>query len=87
MQALKIVQRSSRCLLNFFPGLRAADEVVRAGALGAVVQRTAVGALAARVLQGRVVGWSGQFLEFRGIANRHSSKGIELFTPMKEIRL
>ena len=36
--------------MNFVPGLRAADEVVGAGALGAVVQRTAVGALAARVL-------------------------------------
>ena len=36
--------------LRVAPGLRAADEVVGAGALGAVVQRAAVGALAARVL-------------------------------------
>ena len=36
--------------LRVAPGLRAADEVVRAGAVGAVVLRAAVGALAARVL-------------------------------------
>ena len=40
--------------LRVAPGLRAADEVLRARAVGAVVGRPAVGALAARVLQAAI---------------------------------